>query len=175
MARMVAAILAGGRGRRMGGVNKALLEVEGRRILDRQLEVLLPLFDEVLLVVADAAGWSEPRARLLVDRRPGQGPLAGLETALAEGDVFAVACDMPFLDAGLVRQIAAGPGNVVPRVGGAPQPLHARYAASVLPMVTRQLDAGRLRMMDLLAALDVTWLDLPAQRALTNLNYPSPG
>src|SRR5689334_20794921 len=118
MARMVAAILAGGRGRRMGGVNKALIEAEGRRIIDRQPEVLLPLFDEVLVVVADGAGWNEPRARLIVDRRPGMGPLAGLEAALAEGDVFAVACDMPYLDAAVVRQIAAGTGTVVPRIEG---------------------------------------------------------
>lgn len=159
----------------MGGVNKALIEVEGRRILDRQLEVLLPLFDEVLLVVAGAAGWNEPRARVIVDRRPGMGPLAGLEAALAEGDVFAVACDMPYLDADVVRQIAAGPGTIVPRVEGVPQPLHARYSADTLPVVSRRLDEGGLRMMDLLEALDVTYVDFPPRRAFTNLNYPSPG
>jgi molybdopterin-guanine dinucleotide biosynthesis protein A len=159
----------------MGGVNKALIEVEGRRILDRQLDVLVPLFDEVLLVVADPAGWNEARARLVVDRRPGLGPLAALEAALAEGDVFAVACDMPYLDGDLIRQIAAGPGTVVPRVEGVAQPLHARYGADALPIVSRRLDDGELRMMDLLDELDVTWLDLQPQRALTNLNYPSPG
>jgi len=169
-----AAILAGGRGRRMGGVNKALLEVEGRRIIDRQLDVLVPLFDEVLLVVAAPDGWNVPRARLVVDRRPGLGPLAGLEAALQEGDVFAVACDMPFLDDQIIRQICALSGTVVPRVEGRPQPLHARYAAGALAAVSRRLEAGALRMLDLLADLEVTYLDLPPQRGFTNLNFPLP-
>jgi molybdopterin-guanine dinucleotide biosynthesis protein A len=156
----------------MGGVKKALVEVEGRRIVDRQLDVLAPLFDEVLLVVAEVAGWEVPRARLVVDRHPGKGPVAGLEAALlnAQSDLFVVGCDMPYLDENLIRQVCARPGTVVPRVEGVAQPLHARYAAEVLPVVSRRLLDGELRMMRLLDALDVTYLDLPPQRGFTNLN-----
>jgi molybdopterin-guanine dinucleotide biosynthesis protein A len=154
----------------MGGVKKALFEVEGRRIVDRQLDVLVPLFDEVLLVVAAADGWDVPRARLVVDRRPGKGPLAGLEAVLSEGDAFVVACDMPYLDEGVIRQICSHPGTVVPVIEGVPQPLHARWSAEALPVIRRRLDQDELRLLRLVDALPVTFLPFPAQPAFTNLN-----
>jgi molybdopterin-guanine dinucleotide biosynthesis protein A len=157
----------------MGGVRKALFEVEGRRIIDRQLDVLVPLFDEVLLVVAEAQGWDVPRARLVVDRHPGKGPLAGLDVVLAEGDAFVVACDMPYLEADLIRQICAHPGTVVPRVEGVPQPLHARWGAEALPVIRQRLLDGELRLLRLVDLLEVTWLDFPPQRGFTNLNSPA--
>src|SRR5262249_15628199 len=140
--------------------------------VDRQLDVLAPLFDEVLLVVAEVAGWEVPRARLVVDRHPGKGPLAGLEAALLDvkSDLFVVGCDLPYLDENFIRQVCAQRGTVVPRVEGVPQPLHARYATEVLPVVSRRLLDGELRMMRLLDALEVTYLDLPAQLGFTNLN-----
>ena len=169
---MKAAILAGGRGRRMGGAKKALIEIDGRRIVDRQLDVLAPLFDEVLLVVADPAGWEVPRARVVVDRAPLEGPLAGLEAALEEaGDLFVVACDLPFLDGELIARICAVDSQaVVLRVNGRPQPLHARYAASVLPFVDARLQRGARRMLELLDDLQVAWID--SATPLLNVNTP---
>jgi molybdopterin-guanine dinucleotide biosynthesis protein A len=152
----------------MGGVQKALLEIEGRRIVDRQLDVLLPLFDEVLFVVADGE-WDIPRARVVFDRNPGKGPLAGLQTVLDE-DVFVVACDLPFLDENLIRQICSQEGNVVPRVDGDPQPLHARYARSAQAIVDARIARGELRMMRFLDELRPTYLDFPMQRGFTNVN-----
>jgi molybdopterin-guanine dinucleotide biosynthesis protein A len=170
---MRAAILAGGRGRRMGGVPKALIEVEGRRIVDRQLDVLVPLFDEVLLVVASAEGWDVPRARQIVDAHPGLGPLAGLEAALAEGDAFVVGCDLPFLDEKLIRAVLQQSAQaVVPRVDDRAQPLHAFYAHSCLPAVKARLAQQKLRLLELLDDLEVRYLDVPPQRGLTNVNAP---
>jgi molybdopterin-guanine dinucleotide biosynthesis protein A len=152
----------------MGGARKALLEIEGKRIVDRQLEVLLPLFDEVLFVVA-AGEWDIPRARVLFDQNPGKGPLAGLQMVLDE-DVFVVACDMPFLDENLIRQICAQEGNVVPRVDGRAQPLHARYAKSAKPIVDARIARGDLRMLDFLDEIQPAYLDFAMQRGFTNVN-----
>src|SRR4051812_21257120 len=165
-----AAILAGGRGERMGGVKKALIEIEGRRIVDRQLDVLTRIFDEILFVVAEGE-WQIPRARVLSDRNPGMGPLSGLQMVLDE-EVFVVACDMPFLDENLIRQICAHEGNVVPRVEGRAQPLHARYAKSAQAIVDERIRRGELRMLDLLDELQPLYLDFPMQRGFTNLNTP---
>jgi molybdopterin-guanine dinucleotide biosynthesis protein A len=169
---MKAAILAGGRGRRMGDVNKALVEVNGRRIVDRQLDVLEPLFDEVLLVVADARGWDVPRARVIADRAPGQGPLAGLQAALLEaGDVFIVACDFPEIDPSLVKQVCGNLSQAsVLRVRGRAQPLFACYRAGVLPFVEARLQRGERRMLDLLDDLEVQWIDSDVE--LRNVNTP---
>lgn len=176
---IVAAILAGGRARRMGGAPKALLEVGGRRIVDRQVAVLGPLVDEVLLVVGDAAPYGDVRGvRLVVDRVPGQGPLGGMQAAFgatAAAQLLLVGCDLPFLDAALctaLRDARPDAEAVVPRAGGRPQPLCARYARRVQPLVEARLAAGHRRLLDLVAALDVAWLDLPPGGALTNVNTP---
>jgi len=186
---VAAAILAGGSARRMGGVNKALIEVDGRPILARQLAVLAPLVDEILLVSGDPAPFAPfagPRVRLLTDRLPGQGPLAGLDAAFAASDARSLllfACDLPYLDprmVTLVRDHAPSAQAVVPRVDAHPQPLHARYARSVAPLVRARLERGALRLRDLLTELAVTWLDEPALRAadptlraLHNANSPA--
>ncbi len=170
----------------MGGRNKALLEIDGQRIVDRQLAVLAPLAGEVLLVTGDPVPYSGVRgARVVLDRHPGLGPLAGIQAAFyasAADALLVIACDLPFLDGNLVRLVrdhAPGAQAVVPRLGERPQPLHARFARSALPAIDARLARGALRVMDLLAELDVTWLDEPALRAvdptlrgLTNVNTP---
>src|SRR5262249_59434934 len=97
-----AAILAGGQATRMGGRPKSFLLVEGARVIDRQLAVLEPLFEELLIVANDRAIYEPFGHRVVADVMPGQkGPLVGILTALeaAHADrVVCVGCDMPFLD-----------------------------------------------------------------------------
>src|SRR4051794_13778353 len=91
-----AAILTGGRATRFGGRDKSALTVEGRTILQRQLDALAGVVDEVLIVGS---------AHDLV---PGCGPLGGLHAALsaARGDgVFLVACDMPYLSGPFIAHL----------------------------------------------------------------------
>jgi molybdopterin-guanine dinucleotide biosynthesis protein A len=180
---VAAAIIAGGRGSRMGGVadgagvgmNKGLLMIEDRRIVDRQLEVLRPCFEELVIVATDAILQRETGVRVVADRRaPGAGPLAGLEAALGAwgpevGSVVCVAADMPFLSLPVLewlRDQAPGAVAVVPRIGGHPEPLLARYSRACAPIVQAQLDGGAHAMKDLLARLAVVWVEEPALRAL---------
>jgi molybdopterin-guanine dinucleotide biosynthesis protein A len=166
-----AAILAGGRGERLGGATKALITVAGRRIVDRQLAVLQPIADEILLV-GPAAELAGVAARLVPDLRPGLGPLAGLEAALAATraeQLLVVAGDLPALSArALALLVAAAPeaDAVVPRVAGRAEPLHARYARRALPAVRASLDAGERALHRMLDRLNVAWIDEPALRAV---------
>ncbi len=124
-----AAILAGGRATRLGGVAKPLLTVGGERIVDRQVALLARLAREVILVAPSPLAGVQARA--VPDRRPGRGPLAGLEAALLASDADAllvVAGDMPALAPSLLAHLAAAPeaDAVVPFVGGRAEPLCAR-------------------------------------------------
>lgn len=180
--RVSAAILAGGRARRLGGVPKGLLLVGGEPIVARQLHVLAPLVRGCAIVAGDPAPYAgvaaAAGAQLIRDRDPGRGPLAGLDAALAQLDGEALllfGCDLPFIDAALVRELRdAHPGAaaLVPRVDGRPQPLAARYARSIAPLVSARLARGALRMMELLDELDTRWLDVAPTRALMNVNTP---
>jgi molybdopterin-guanine dinucleotide biosynthesis protein A len=173
-----AAILAGGRGKRLGGTDKALVTVGGEPIVVRQLRVLAPLCAERLIVAGDTKPYEAFDARLVHDLHPGGGPLSGLEAALSSttaDSLLVFACDLPFLDAALVTALIAAPAAeaVVARLDGKAQPLAARYARSILPRVQRRLSRDKLRMLDLVAELDPQWIDFPAgTRALFNVNTP---
>jgi molybdopterin-guanine dinucleotide biosynthesis protein A len=183
------AILAGGRARRLGGVTKPLLLVEGRRIVDRQLEVLRPIFGTRLVIVAnDPAPFHDLGVAVIPDRvEPGAGPLAGLDAALAffPPPVTAVVCvagDMPFLQPALLlylRDAEPAPA-LVPRLARGPEPLCARYDRAVAPLVGAALVSGQRalhRLIDsIIDARFVTEDQLrrldPDLRSFTNLNTP---
>ncbi len=100
-----AVVLAGGGGRRMGGVDKPGLEVDGRTLLDRVLSAVGGA--ERVVVV----GPSRPTVREVVWTRedpPGGGPAAALAAGLAlvlSPTVVVLAADLPFLDTATVDQL----------------------------------------------------------------------
>ncbi|HKE18699.1 MAG TPA: molybdenum cofactor guanylyltransferase [Kofleriaceae bacterium] len=157
-----AAILAGGLASRMGGRNKALIEVDGRAIVDRQLDALRPLFPPGALAAvlsagaaaADAAPFAARGLDVVRDSAAGQGPMAGLAAALEwAGDalLFAVACDMPYLDRHVVdliitRARSSRADIALPVAGSRHQPLLACYSPRCAALVARQLADGERRM-----------------------------
>jgi molybdenum cofactor guanylyltransferase len=173
--RVVAAIIAGGGGTRLGGRRKGDLEIGGRRILDRQLAVLRPLFTRILLVDNDPPSPPPTGVEVIGDRPPaGRGPLAGLDAVMSalhpdEDAAVCVAGDMPFLQTAvmaLLRDHLAPAAALVPMVAGHPEPLCARYARPCARVIAAALTAGRLRTMGFLSDVDVEYLPEPALRAL---------
>jgi molybdopterin-guanine dinucleotide biosynthesis protein A len=168
-----AAVLVGGEGRRMGGVRKPLLRVGGVPVLERELRVLDPLFDTVILL-ADAAGpFAGFGRRVIVDAAPGRGPLPAIAAALrALGrPLFVVGGDMPFLAAAAVeltvrRALATGADVAVPFVDGHPEPLHACYQPSCLPVIDAQLARGQLAVLGFYGAVRLCRIEEPELRAI---------
>ncbi len=182
---VAAAIIAGGQAKRLGGIPKGNIVIDGQRIIDRQLAVLRPLFGHVFLVAADARSWCVPDLEIVSDRVPGAGPLAGLDAALgalraAERAVVCVAGDMPFIDTAalaLLRDHRPEAAALIPLVAGRPEPLFARYGQSCIHAVRAALAQGRFKAADLVRELDPEWIDEatlrsidPELRFLTNVN-----
>jgi molybdopterin-guanine dinucleotide biosynthesis protein A len=180
------AILAGGRATRFGGRDKSALVVQSQSILERQVNVLAELTDDILIVGVDGPRDAPHPVRSIVDRVPGCGPLGGLHAALAcaRGDAtIVVACDMPFLAApflehllGLTREADA----VVPRTGRGYHPLCAAYTRACLAPAEARLTEGRLKMIDLFEDVRVrvvTAEEIAAfgdsDRLLANVNTPA--
>ncbi len=148
------AILAGGEARRMAGIPKGLLQVGGLRILDRLVAVFLEGLGSLPLLVAnapDAGSWRED-LRVVPDRIPGGGTLAGLHTAVLEAPapVVVVAWDMPFVTAGLIAALAEGLAAadvVIPASGGrrGVEPLCAGYGPATGPAMAAAINRGDLR------------------------------
>lgn len=157
MAELVAAIIAGGKARRLGGKRKPLLRVAGERIIDRQLGVLRQRFDDIVIAANEPEPYAFTGLRVIADRSPGAGPSAGLDGVFAATDaefVFAVAGDMPYLNAAVIDLfLTADRSNadaVAARVAGYYEPLHALYRRSCAPVIERRLSAGRYRFSGLL-------------------------
>lgn len=170
------AVLAGGRGARLGG-EKAWVELGGRPLysyplaaieaagLDpvvcvKRAQELPPLPSRGSFVVSEAT--KEPRDQVSVLREPDEPrhPLCGIVAALRVGrPVVVVACDMPFVTPDLIAFLAAATEPlVVPLIGDRLQPLLARYVPALLPELeaalmreeplTRTVEALRPRLLD---------------------------
>ncbi|MEZ5333681.1 MAG: molybdenum cofactor guanylyltransferase [Thermoanaerobaculia bacterium] len=172
MHRPLGAVLVGGASCRMGR-DKAGLRWEGRTLASRAAGLLRGLCDPVVLSGGPHGD--------LPDLRPRQGPLAGLEAALAAAqgrDVFLLACDLPAVDRALVRRILDRPDSFGHDAAEARvavdeeglQPLCALYSSTCAPLVRNSLDRGERAARDLLAVLRVTAVEAGGQ--LVNLNTP---
>jgi molybdopterin-guanine dinucleotide biosynthesis protein A len=115
----------------------------------------------------------------LPDLRPGCGPLAGIETALAAGRAecnVIVACDMPGISTGWIHALVraskeTGALCVAARdTTGRIHPLCAVYRTGALPAVRAALDAGRLKLLALMKDLNTITIDIGGK--LWNLNTP---
>jgi molybdopterin-guanine dinucleotide biosynthesis protein A len=171
-------VLAGGDSRRMGRA-KAWLEVGDTTLLQWVVNRLAPAFSEVVIAFAEPEQVHEHLPyRLVFDRKPSTGPLAGLEAGLgaARNEVaFAVACDMPYVTrevAEMAVAASAGCDAAIPRIDGRPEPTCAAYRRSALARITAALDAGRYKATDLAEQLDVTWLEGLEPHLFRSLNGP---
>jgi molybdopterin-guanine dinucleotide biosynthesis protein A len=168
------------------GADKALLEVGGQRFVDRAAAALCAVADPALEV---GPGWSALRS--VREDPPGSGPLAAVATGAAalragghDGPVIVLAVDMPFVTAELLRLLAErpGPATAVPRAGGHPQVLCARYGPDALAGIDRLLAAGGVSLRKLVEAMaaegEVGWIEpeewsaVAAAEALADVDTP---
>src|SRR4030065_314547 len=101
-------IQAGGQSSRMGE-DKALKTFLGRPLIQRVIERLSPIADELIVTTnrPDDYAFLDLRLTLRADLKPGRGALGGLYTAIASAAhpiVAVVACDMPFASSKLLRR-----------------------------------------------------------------------
>lgn len=161
-----ALILSGGESRRMGQ-DKAALLLHEKPLLEHVTAALRPIFNQTIVSVRKIR--DDCAHRQVCDDPAHAGPLAGLAAGLTDaktGWVFAVACDMPFIDAALIERMAGlrdGYDAVVPVAAGHPQPLMAFYATRCLEQVRQILDgSGPHSLRALLKRLRVRYVQLKA-------------
>ena len=151
-------VFTGGKSTRMGR-SKAELNLGGRTMAERAVDVMSEVCREVVIVTAKPLEFIDFKGKIIRDVIPGQGPLGGLVTGLIFARtpwVLTAPCDVPFLKAGILRIIAekalaarGGPRVVVPRTTGGWQPLIAAYSRECLGPARKLLEAGGRKMDDL--------------------------
>lgn len=179
---MTGAVLAGGGSTRMG-VNKALLEFGGVRIIETLLRTIRPLFPEIVIVANDPDAYADLGVPIWPDRIPEKGALGGIYTAVfhsAFPQTFCIACDMPFPNPAVIaylRDLAPGYDVVVPRTAEGYHPLHAVYRKTCLPSMEAMIQADRLKIDRLFPLVRVRAVEEeelrpmdPALRCFVNVN-----
>lgn len=186
------AILAGGQARRFGGLDKSRLTIpDGRTIIVRQCALLQRVAGDVFIVTTRADRTHRPDrfadlgVPVVTDLIDEAGALGAIHAALSHATadrVLVVACDLPFLEEGLLRTLAdraASADGAWVRTARGPEPLIACYRRQSLPRITAALLAGERRagaLGELLTLHDVgpdvlETLGDP-DRMLTNVNTP---
>ncbi len=181
-------VLAGGQSRRMGR-DKALLPMAGRPLIAWVVERLRPIAREVLVVSRWPHTYAFVGVACVPDVLPGEGPLAGLWSGalVAAGRYVApVACDMPFVNPGLLTGMAryleenSHLDGIVPVEEGREHPLHGVYRREALLRAgARVLTAGKRAFRHLWPHLSIARWDRdqwqrwePEGRAFWNVNTP---
>ena len=181
-------LIAGGKSRRMGR-DKRFLTIDGVSVFGQTLSLLRTMFAETLVVLAEPIeGLEVQGCSVVYDVVENAGSLGGLLTGLIESTcprVFAVACDMPFLDEDVIRFITACDPTadvVAARLEGRFHPMHAAYSKRCIPFLQAMADRHELKIQRLfqLGELQVKVLSegdfLPFQaglRSFLNINTPN--
>lgn len=178
-----AVILAGGMSRRMGR-DKAALPFGEETMLSHLVHTYQPHFDLTAVSLNESGRFDTAGAMEVVDRHPGDGPMAGLEAAFLDTGadvIFLTGTDLPFGDPTLARHLVDSLGNhdiCLIRSDKGPEPLFAVYSSRCLPAIRKALEEGRRSMYTVIQQMDT--LELPAEsltrfdigRILSNVNDP---
>lgn len=168
------------------GEDKALMQFLGTTLIERVINRVRSLGDELLIITNDPEKFKSFQLPLYEDLLPGTGALGGLYTALRVARfpiVSVVACDMPFVNPKILKEalsilIEENSDVAIPRTGRGYEPFHAVYRRrTCLPAVHRALQGGERRLISWFSDVTVSYISDsqlrrldPLQIAFNNLN-----
>jgi molybdopterin-guanine dinucleotide biosynthesis protein A len=177
-------ILAGGKSSRFG-INKALSEINGSRLIDRVAGLLTSIFTRTVLITNSPEEYSYLGLPIREDLIQGLGPIGGILTGLEyihDETGFIIACDMPFASEDLIRYIVSIRDEfdaVVPKIDWKIEPLHALYRKSCLPVIRGLIASGVYQTVKAFDMLNVRYLNEaeirahdPQMKSFFNVNRP---
>ncbi|AYC33462.1 molybdenum cofactor guanylyltransferase MobA [Pseudomonas cavernae] len=176
-------LLAGGRGQRMGGADKGLLEWRGQPLIAHLHALVRPLTDDLIISCnRNAERYAAYADRLVQDDSADfPGPLAGIRAGLAvarHDHLLILPCDAPLLDRALLEQLRRAASRqpkqaAMVRQGEYWQPLVCLLPKSLAGALEQAWQQGERSPQRALLRLGVTALDCPLDDPrLANLNSP---
>lgn len=189
--RVAGYVLAGGASSRFGR-DKALVELGGKPMLLRMVELLSGVAERVA-VVAPSGRYREFDLPIVADRWPGAGPLGGIATALQHAGAtpnapewnLIVGCDLPYVTRDWLAYLADRTANstvlaIIPQTAQGDEPLCACYRTEAGLRIAAALERGERKVMRAMEELDREMLDEPhwkrfdsAGRLFRNMNTPA--
>ena len=152
-------IMAGGQSSRYGS-NKALAQWDGHRsVIESVIESVSQVTDSIMIISGDAQAYRSLGLPVHPDLIPGHGPASGIHSALCLSQtdrVLILACDMPALSYRFLHymlSVNSWAPVVVPESDTGPEPLHAIWHRSLIPVLEQFMASGRTSLRDILQAL----------------------
>lgn len=139
------------------GEDKRFLQIGDRSLFDRSLSALRSMFQNVVVVIAQDSPPLDTEVPVLRDLVPDCGSLGGLYTGLKRAEtqyIFAVACDMPFLDPRTMACFTDRRSDadiVIAKLAGQVHPMHAVYGRRCLPVLEAMVHARDLKIQRILS------------------------
>jgi len=170
-------VLAGGRNTRFP-IQKGFIRIDGAAIIERDISIMRPFFREVMISTNMPEAYFYLGAPLVGDVLPSNGPMSGIYTALINScgaAVFVVACDMPFIDPGVMSLVCDKHEALaikeccdatIPIFNGEPQPLLGIYRDTALPVLESGILTDRAAMKPFLGEIRTHYIDESDVRAV---------
>lgn len=165
MEKISVGILAGGKSTRMGQ-NKALLQINGKRFIDRICDELGD-FSQILVSAAQKGTYEDLGYEVVYDEHKEIGPIEGIYQILLhakEEYVFICAADMPFIKKELVTYMAEFVSSDYDCYCMTDEkhihPLCAIYSKKMLPLIKELIDNGQYRLMNILQGVRTKYIKL---------------
>jgi len=178
-----ALILAGGENKRLPMI-KGFLEINGRRIIDSNVDILKRIFEKVLISTNNPEIYCYLGLPMVGDTMRQRGPMTGILSVLNIPEIsviFVTACDMPFINSELVQYIVARWDKkwdaAVPLFDKKPQPLLGIYSKSGAQYMETSIKQGKRSLMNFLQDIRVLYINEkdvrkrdPEGRSFVNIN-----
>jgi len=154
-----AAVMAGGKSKRLGQ-NKALMQINGIKVLESVLNMVSPYVQKVMIITNTPEEYSFLDVETAKDVRPGFGPLSGIHSALSLASseyVLVVSCDIPLVGSKQIEQLVSscrGHDITIFKHKNF-EPLCAVYRRSCIDALNELIDHNECRIIDLFPTLDV--------------------
>ncbi len=161
-------VLAGGKSKRLG--RNKLFETIGRKsLIERVITCLESFQSDIIIVSAKESSLPQlteyPRLKIVNDILPGKGSLGGVYTGLTVSNTLnnlVVACDMPFINPGLLRYMIGLADDfdvVIPRGNDdILEPLHAVYSKNCIEPIQFLIEQNRLSILELYPMVRVRYV-----------------
>jgi molybdopterin-guanine dinucleotide biosynthesis protein A len=182
---MNALILAGGENKRLPMI-KGFIEIDGKRIIESNIDVLERIFDNVIISTNNPEHYFYLGQPMVGDTISDRGPMTGILSALnipEISEVFVTACDMPFISGELIRSIVDQWDTkwdaVIPVFAKKPQPLLGIYSKHITQNMEKSIKSGTRSLRKFLEGIQVLYISEKAIRSIDregksfiNINTP---
>lgn len=171
-----AIILAGGKASRMGGTDKASIDLSGKQIIQHVAHSLRQVFQKLIVVTNTNQVYDIGEAVYTSDEVPYLGPLGGILAGLKAADskyCFVTACDMPFLNQELIVTMGNHVNSndiIVPAYKGKIEPLFGYYSINCIDVIEESLDNGVRKVVDLYSMVKTLIVKAQADKPFFNVN-----